>query len=163
VIRNDILQYRTGLGPSLLAVERDSWRPPRPLDGLTVVLVTTISPNELIREAMTINERAFDPHAPEVDAVTAEAFRPSLNGCAAVTARWAGQCVAGGMFTRIRGGVTELTGIGTLQTHRRRGFAGAVTARLTQAAFDAGARIVFVTTDNHAARRVYRRVGFLDL
>jgi GNAT superfamily N-acetyltransferase len=163
VIRDDILEYRTGLGPYLLAVGRDSWRQPIPPDGLIIVLVTMNSPTELIREAMTINERAFDLRAAEVDAVTAEAFRPSLDGCAAVSARWAGESVAGGMFTPIRAGVTELTGIATLETHRRRGFAGAVTARLTQAAFDAGARIVFVTTDDHAARRVYRRVGFLDL
>lgn len=132
------------------------------MDGVELVLVHETSEVGVIRENLTVNEQGFDPEAPPVDAATAEAFRPTLRGCAAVTARWHGVPVAAGMFTPVEDGRCELVGITTLRRYRGRGFGGAVTARLVEAALEAGASTVFLSTDDEAAIRVYRRVGFHD-
>jgi predicted GNAT family acetyltransferase len=163
VSRDGIQGYRTDLDAFVLIAERESWQAPSGPADLDLVLVTATSPPDLIHENLAVNEHGFDPDAPDVDYAAVEAFRPTLVGCAAVTARWAGQAVAAGMYNPIRDGIAELVGITTIRAYRGRGFGGAVTARLTRAAFDAGARTVFLTTDNDDARRVYLRVGFHDL
>jgi GNAT superfamily N-acetyltransferase len=162
VMRDVLIRYRIDLEGHLLVAQRDTWQDPPLPAGLEIFLVDAGSPAELIRESMDVNERGFDPAAAEVDLLAAEAFRPSLIGCAAVTARWEGQPVATGMFNPIREGVAELVGIATLEPFRGRGFGGAVTARLARAAFDAGAHAVFLTTTDPKAAGVYRRAGFRD-
>jgi predicted GNAT family acetyltransferase len=52
--------------------------------------------------------------------------------------------------------VTEIVGVATVPEARRRGIAGAVTARLVE---DAAADIVFLSAGEDAAR-VYARLGF---
>jgi predicted GNAT family acetyltransferase len=59
-------------------------------------------------------------------------------------------------------GVTEIAGIGVLASHRRRGIATAITARLTADAFAAGVTTAFLTPGDHGAQRVYQRAGFAD-
>lgn len=158
-----IRTYQPDLDRFVLGCDHLTWHEPPAVAGLDMMLVGETSPVELIREAMTVNERGFDPAAAEVEAVAAEAFRPNLIDCWAVTARWDGRAVAGGMFRPVRDGLAELVGIATLVDFRRRGFGGAVTARLTREAFACGARTVFLSTDDEDARRVYQRAGFRDI
>jgi ribosomal protein S18 acetylase RimI-like enzyme len=57
-------------------------------------------------------------------------------------------------------GISELTGIGVRPDFRRRGIAGALTARLTREAFDKGVTLVWLTPGGKEAERIYARAGF---
>ena len=57
-------------------------------------------------------------------------------------------------------GVTELTGIATLPSARRRGIGAAVTAALVADARARGAQTVFLSAGSDEIARVYERVGF---
>jgi predicted GNAT family acetyltransferase len=92
-----------------------------------------------------------------------EVFRQSLVTARSFTARWDGEGVAAGMFTEIEEGVTELAGITTLEPYRRCGIASALTATITEAAFDHGAGITFLIAASSAASRVYQRVGYIHV
>lgn len=57
------------------------------------------------------------------------------------------------------GGVTGVLAVGTLSDHRRRGYAGAVTARAALDGFSDGASWAWLQSDPSAVR-VYERIGF---
>ena len=57
-------------------------------------------------------------------------------------------------------GVTEVVGVGTLPSARRRGLGAAVTAALVADARRAGAEIVFLSAGSDDIARVYGRLGF---
>jgi ribosomal protein S18 acetylase RimI-like enzyme len=57
-------------------------------------------------------------------------------------------------------GVTEVVGVGTLPSARRRGLGGAVTAALVADARASGAEIVFLSAGGDDIARVYERLGF---
>jgi GNAT superfamily N-acetyltransferase len=151
---------RSGVASPVLTLDAATWCEVPVPDGVEFVIVHETSPVGLIQENLTVNEQGFDPDHPPVDATTAEAFRPTLHGCAAVTARWHGVPVAAGMFTPVVDGRAELVGITTLGHHRGRGLGAAVTSRIVQAAFEAGAHTLFLAADDEAALRIYRRIGF---
>jgi ribosomal protein S18 acetylase RimI-like enzyme len=56
--------------------------------------------------------------------------------------------------------VTEITGIGTLPTARRRGIGAAVTGRLVEDGRERGAEIVFLSAAGDEVARMYGRLGF---
>jgi ribosomal protein S18 acetylase RimI-like enzyme len=58
------------------------------------------------------------------------------------------------------GGVTEVVGVGTLPSARRRGLGAAVTAALVDDARRGGAEIVFLSAGSDDIARVYGRLGF---
>jgi ribosomal protein S18 acetylase RimI-like enzyme len=58
------------------------------------------------------------------------------------------------------GGVTEVVGVGTLPSARRRGLGAAVTAALVEDARRGGAEIVFLSAGSEDIARVYGRLGF---
>jgi GNAT superfamily N-acetyltransferase len=58
------------------------------------------------------------------------------------------------------GGVTEVVGVGTLPSARRRGLGAAVTAALVDDARRGGAEIVFLSAGSDDVARVYGRLGF---
>jgi ribosomal protein S18 acetylase RimI-like enzyme len=58
------------------------------------------------------------------------------------------------------GGVTEVVGVGTLPSARRRGLAAAVTAALVADARRGGADIVFLSAGSDEIARMYARLGF---
>jgi GNAT superfamily N-acetyltransferase len=66
----------------------------------------------------------------------------------------------GGGSHQLLGDVTEVTGIGTLPSARRRGIGAAVTGRLVEDARERGAEIVFLSAAGAAVARVYERLGF---
>ncbi|CAM5435723.1 hypothetical protein SAVIM338S_02548 [Streptomyces avidinii] len=58
------------------------------------------------------------------------------------------------------GDVSEVVGVGTLPSARRRGLALAVTAALVADALDRGVRTVFLSAGDEDVARVYGRLGF---
>jgi GNAT superfamily N-acetyltransferase len=58
------------------------------------------------------------------------------------------------------GSVTEVVGVATLPSHRRRGVAAALTSWLASDALARGVRTVFLSAGDDAVARVYDRVGF---
>lgn len=86
------------------------------------------------------------------------------DGMLAILARddASGAVVGGGVATAPGDGVTEVAGIGVVASFRRRGIAGAITARLTRDGFAAGVRTAFITPGHDGAQSVYARAGFAD-
>jgi len=72
-----------------------------------------------------------------------------------------GQHPIGGGSHQARGDVSELTGIATLPSWRRRGVGAAVTKGLADDAVARGATTVFLSAGDDAVARVYERVGFV--
>ncbi len=58
------------------------------------------------------------------------------------------------------GTATEVVGVGTLPSMRRRGLAAAVTSVLVEHAFDHGIDLVMLSAESDAVAAVYERVGF---
>lgn len=83
------------------------------------------------------------------------------DGLMQVAGAFAGQAPIGGGSHQRRDDVSELTGIATLPSWRRRGVGAAVTRTLAEDAVRAGARTVFLSAGDNAVARVYERVGFV--
>ena len=62
-----------------------------------------------------------------------------------------------------RGDVTEITGVGTLPAHRRRGLGAAVTHSLAADASAHGVQLCFLTAGSIDIARVYAGVGFVRI
>ena len=58
------------------------------------------------------------------------------------------------------GDVTEIVGVGTVPSARRRGLGAAVTDTLVADAIRRGIEVIFLSADDDAVARVYERVGF---
>lgn len=58
------------------------------------------------------------------------------------------------------GDVTEIVGVGTVPSARRRGLGAAVTDTLVADAIRRGIEVIFLSADSDAVARVYERVGF---
>ena len=145
----------------LLACTPESVRPVAPVPGLTVDIVDATSPAAAVRENYETNAVAFDgPGAAPAGDDAIERFRQELVEGRGFTARLDGRAVGAGMLTPPLDDMTELVGVGTLEPFRRRGVASALTAAAVRAAFERGLGVVFLTTDDPGARRVYERVGF---
>lgn len=85
---------------------------------------------------------------------------------AGVSVRYAayadGSPVCTGTYTPVAG-AAEIVGLGTLPAYRRCGLAAAVTAALSAHARRGGVELVFLSADDDAVARVYRRIGFTDV
>ncbi len=132
-------------------------------DGMTIEAPVT---DDDLRGMRIAQHRAFGVQEPEVDAAEVERQRASLReGALAFLARdtASGMVVGGGVATVPAGGVTEIAGIGVLDSHRRRGIAGAITSALTAAAIASGnVELAWLTPGDDGAHRVYARAGFQD-
>ena len=111
----------------------------------------------LVAQHEAFGEPTDIPHA-EVDK-TRERLRA---GGFAVLAREVvtGEPAGGGVAEAIVDGTTEVAGIGVRERYRRRGIGAAVTAFVTAAVHDAGARTVFLTPAGVPEQRMYARAGF---
>lgn len=98
-----------------------------------------------------------DGHDPGVQATT-DQIRAGL--FVLVAAHSDAGPVAGGSHSP-RGSVTEITGVATLPTHRRRGLGAAVTLALCADARGAGVQLCFLSAGSDDVARVYARVGFV--
>jgi ribosomal protein S18 acetylase RimI-like enzyme len=70
-----------------------------------------------------------------------------------------GEPVGSGVVTH-SGGVAEITGIATRESHRGLGIASAITSRLARSALSARCDVVYLTARDEDAARIYRRLGF---
>ncbi|HEY3560221.1 MAG TPA: GNAT family N-acetyltransferase [Kribbella sp.] len=69
--------------------------------------------------------------------------------------------VATAAWTAVADEVTEVAGVGTIHSHRRRGYGGIATAYATVKAFElGGATLAWLTPGDDGADRVYRRLGY---
>jgi predicted GNAT family acetyltransferase len=144
--------------PVLIARPHEILSPPAPTQSELVTLWQASSLQD-VRENLDPNAAGFG-EAVDFGEQEVRAFRAGLVSGRAFTLRVAGRAVAAGMFEAMRGGVTELLGIATLPAHRRRGFAGYLTAAMAESAFAHGATLVYLCAASKEAGRVYERVGF---
>jgi ribosomal protein S18 acetylase RimI-like enzyme len=113
-----------------------------------------------MRGLLTAQAIAFDGQPPTDDAVARAVAGDALRVLARDTAT--GEVVGGGVATTPAGGTSEIAGIGVIDAYRRRGIAGAVTARLARDLFDRGVTTAFLTPGDDGAHSVYARAGFAD-
>jgi GNAT superfamily N-acetyltransferase len=132
--------------------------PPRP--EIAIERLSHRSPLAAIRANLDVNAQGFDPGAAPASDEDARQFREHLVASQAFTLRERGAAVAAGMYTAIHGGVTELTGIATLEAFRRRGFAKYLTASMAQVALKSGAELVFLIAATAESAYVYAQAGF---
>jgi GNAT superfamily N-acetyltransferase len=144
----------------LLTCTASTLRPAPAVPSLTVVTLDASSSLDELREGLDANEQGFDPAAAPTTVAAAEEFRRELLANRAFTARLGDTPVGAGMFTPPVAGVTELVGITTLEPFRRQGIGAFLTAYAAQTAFALGVDLVYLSTSNPAARRVYDRLGF---
>jgi ribosomal protein S18 acetylase RimI-like enzyme len=142
----------------LLACTLDSLIPPHEVLGLSMMTLDENSALADVRVGLDTNERGFDPRAQPV--TDAQAFREGLVESRAFIARVNGELAGAGMFNPPHAGVTELVGIATVEDLRRRGAASYLSAYAARIAFERGVELVYLSTENPAARRVYERLGF---
>lgn len=141
---------------------------PAPDDGIVIVPPATDEDFRAMRAAQHAAVSALieghEDSDEDDDGELARQRRQIADGGLALLARAraTGAVVAGGVATVPGEGVTEIGGIGVLESHRRRGIAGAITAGLTRAAHAAGTTTVWLTPGDDGAHRVYARAGFTD-
>jgi len=146
-------------------------------NGMTIVShppLLVVEPDDLLSPELPAGVTAHvvgsDEEQAEANAVSAEAYEmegagfarhsdPVNGGC--VLVRVDGVAVASASWTAVADGVTEVAGVGTIHTHRRRGLGAIATAYATQQAFElAGATLAWLTPGDDGADRIYRRLGF---
>ncbi|TAG68159.1 MAG: GNAT family N-acetyltransferase [Oscillatoriales cyanobacterium] len=111
-----------------------------------IELILPVSDDELLGTVAAQNE-AYGEAAPSPEDV--DSLRKTLAaGGIAVLARVAatGEPAGAGICTPPQNQTTEIAGIGVRPSFRRRGIAGALTARLLREAFDAGVTVAFLMT-----------------
>jgi GNAT superfamily N-acetyltransferase len=131
-----------------------------PPDGIELVLPS--NDDELQAGGAVANTAFGEPRPPGPEDL-ARTHRFLTAGGLAVLAREreSGEAVGWGVYIAPRDGATELAGIGVRESHRRRGIAGAITARLAHEAFARGVTTAFLTPGDDGAERVYARAGFV--
>jgi ribosomal protein S18 acetylase RimI-like enzyme len=145
----------------LFTCTREQLRPADAVPGLTIDTLTSMSPLAAIQETLDVNERGFDPgYTASATEQQAANFRRTLVTARAFTAHLNGETVAGGMYHTPLDGVTQFSGIATLEPYRQRGIAAALTTVMIETAFAAGVDFVYLAAANAPARRVYERLGF---
>jgi GNAT superfamily N-acetyltransferase len=147
--------------PQLMVATPDSLRAAPAPSGLFVETLTSGSPLEAFREFLGVQRRAFglgnDTTVSEEDA---RWLRDGLGSGLCFVGREKGAAVAVAMFLDPQDGLTELVGICTLESHRRRGLAGALTQRALADAFQRGVSVAFLSAADARAGRVYEAAGF---
>lgn len=138
--------------PPLLAVEPADLILPELPDGVTAELVTT---DEDQAEANAVSAAAYEMEG----AAFSRPSDPVNGGC--VLVRVDGVAAASASWTAVADAVTEVAGVGTIHSHRRRGLGAIATAYATKQAFDlAGATLAWLTPGDDGADRIYRRLGY---
>jgi ribosomal protein S18 acetylase RimI-like enzyme len=161
----------------LLALDRESWRPAAPPAGVTVRLAGPDDPDlALLRSVAslafgepgtavgTTGRRELLDAAGSVSRLAVLEVRDRLAGDLLVLAAAydAEGPLAVGSHQPV-GAVTEVAGVGTLPSARRRGLAAAVTSELVRDALDRGVELVFLSAQDEDVARLYRRLGFRQL
>ena len=125
-----------------------------------IELIVPVSEAEILGTA-AVQHEVFTEAAPSPEDI--DTLRKTLAaGGIAVLARLAatGEPAGAGMCTVPAHQTTEIAGIGVRVPFRRRGIAGALTARLVREVFDAGVAVAFLMAGHEEEFRVYTRAGF---
>jgi ribosomal protein S18 acetylase RimI-like enzyme len=153
----------------LLVVEPDTFKPAAGVDAMV------LAGSDLI-QARAVAEVAFgnpttaiggagpaarDAAAQEIPAALAQAQLARAEAGVTVTVGVSGEdgLVASGQHQPVDG-VSEIGGVATLPSMRRRGLAAAVTSALVEDAFSRGVELVLLSAQSDAVAAVYERVGF---
>ncbi len=130
--------------------------PPRTLPGFRIV-----PGSEDWRAYLTVGRRAFgagdEPEASDEE-IRERSARPA--SAVALLGLLDGEPVAVAAATPPLDGLSEVAGIAVLESARRRGLGGAMTAAAGLAAGEHGAELLFLAPGSDDARSVYERVGF---
>jgi hypothetical protein len=146
-------------------------------NGMTIVSrppLLVVEPVDLVLpefpEGVTASVVTSADEQADVDAIAADAyemdlgdkpFQPDPADGASVVVRLDGVPVATAVWTAVADGVTEVAGVGTLHSHRRRGLGAIATAYATQQSFElGGATLAWLTPGDDGADRIYRRLGY---
>ncbi len=155
----------------LLALDPEAWAPPPAPAGVAVRMLGAEDP--ALTRAQAAVELAFADAALGGAGVEArdlavpklgdlgflrERLRRGLTAMAVAEDAADGPVGAGSH--QLVDAVTEITGVGTLPSARRRGVGAAVTGRLVEHARERGAAIVFLSAADDAVARRYERLGF---
>lgn len=155
-----VVGYQEKARKQLLTCSPATLRPVPAVPGLAIATLDASSSLADVREGLDANEQGFDPQAARATDADAETFRRELVDNRAFTARLDNIPVGAGMFTPPHDGVAELVGITTLSPFRRRGIGAFLTGYAARTAFALGVDLVYLSTSNPTARRVYDRLGF---
>jgi ribosomal protein S18 acetylase RimI-like enzyme len=133
---------------------------PPAVPGLAIVTIDASSALEDVRDGLDANERGFNPAAPATTDPAAEEFRRGLVRNRAFVAYIDGALAAGAMFNPPVDGVAEIVGVATIKEFRNRGIGAYLTAYAARTAFELDVDVVFLSTLDPVARRIYDRLGF---
>jgi ribosomal protein S18 acetylase RimI-like enzyme len=156
-----------GARQQLMVCTAETYRPAPQVLGLTITELTCnlrlpASAASEVQDYLNTQRRGFDARSKEVATEgDAEQFLQTIGGGRAFVGWLKGQPVGVGMYTTPFDGVTEVTGLATLEPFRRRGIATGLTALAVQRAMAQGAELVCLTAADERAGRVYERVGFV--
>lgn len=136
----------------LLVVEPAQLIVPDLPEGTTVNVVTSAEEqaiaNAVSAEAYELDSADF---AYKPDPANGGAVLVHVDGVPAATAAW----------TAVADGVSEVAGVGTIHSHRRRGLGAIATAYASLNAFElGGATLAWLTPGDDGADRVYRRLAY---
>ncbi|MFL5847302.1 MAG: GNAT family N-acetyltransferase [Solirubrobacteraceae bacterium] len=134
--------------------------PPVP-EGIEVIVPGTDSPEDIIVGWHRTLGIAFQDKN-EVEQAEIDVWRERAPTSYYAAALSGGEVVGTAAGSAIAAGNSEMGAVATLPEHRRRGIAGALTARATAAAFDAGAELVWLTSAPEA-ERIYAQAGFASV
>jgi predicted GNAT family acetyltransferase len=138
--------------PPLLVAEPGDVLLPEFPDSVTASVITSAEEHA---EAAAVAAEAYETE----DAASPFQLDPT-NG-ATVLIRQHGVPVATASWTAIADGVTEIAGVGTLHSHRRRGLGALATAYATHQAFTlGGANVAWLTPGDDGSDRLYRNLGY---
>jgi len=157
----------------LLALPADEWKPPAARAPTAVRMLG--ADDRSLPAAQAAIELAFAAEGMELGEAGPEArdlavarlgdigflrerIRAGLSAMAVAESEQDGPLAAGSH--QLTGGVSEVTGVGTLPSARRRGLGAAVTTRLVQDARDRGAALVFLSAAGGDVARLYEGLGF---
>lgn len=147
-----------GRFPLMIATQSSACDQPVP-PGIALVVATTDSD---LLGVVTVQHIAYGEAAPPSEHDIARQRSTIAQGGIIVLVRdgASGEPVGAGLCTPPIDGVSEIAAIGVIPAYRRRGIAGALTARLLHEAFAAGIHAPFLTPAEEAGERIYARVGF---
>ncbi|MDQ0986465.1 GNAT family N-acetyltransferase [Streptomyces sp. V2I9] len=141
----------------LLACAPDDLRTPNPVDGLRIATPVT---GAEFTDAARVQHQGFGGEG-EPEAGMAQWLRDAAagDGVAALAVLDGAPAGAGGCSPAIDG-LSELAGLAVAARFRRRGIGAALSAWLTQRAFDQGCRTVWLEPGGPDVERVYAGIGY---
>jgi ribosomal protein S18 acetylase RimI-like enzyme len=153
--------FRREAEARLMVCTRESFTPVPVPEGLSLSVLTPGSPREEVRAYIATSRQGFSHgEADEIPEEELSKMQGDLKEGGAVLGRVEGQPAVVGMFTPPHEGITEVVGVATLESFRKRGLGTALTSRLAQEAFERGVDVLFLSTITEEAGRIYERVGF---